>query len=285
MRFGGPLFGEWKSPEEWIRLLRTKGYNAAYTPLQPGASAMETAEYRQAAFAHDIVIAEVGAWGNNPLHPDAAVAEEGFAGLVRALAFADAIGARCCVNVAGSRGTRWDGHHPMNLTGETFGRIVDTMRRLLKEVEPREAAFALEMMPWMYPTTAEEALALIDAVGRPGFAAHVDLVNTTCSPRLYYENADATRRCFKVLGGHVRSVHAKDIRLGEGLTVHLDEVRAGLGGFDFGALLSSVAQHCPDAPVMLEHLTSEEDYDAAAGYVRGVAAALGIGMPQPEEGR
>lgn len=282
MRFGAPLYGTWDNPGEWIAKLKRKGYNAAYCPLQLDASDAQIQEYAAAARENDIVIAEVGAWLNNPLHPDKAAADAGYRGLVEALAFADRLGALCCVNVAGSCGQRWDGHHALNLTRGTFDRIAGYIERLLDEVQPRRTAFTLEMMPWMYPTTAEEMLGLIQAVGKPGFSAHVDLVNITCSPRLYYNNAAMTRECFATLGGLVRSVHAKDILLGEGLTVHLDEVRPGLGGFDYRALLSSVQAHCPDAPVMLEHLDTERDYDMAAAYVRGVADSIGIALPAPE---
>lgn len=282
MRFGAPLFGTWNGPEGWIGLLKSKGYNAAYCPLGFEAGDAEISEYVHAAAENGIVIAEVGAWLNNPLHPDRAVAEAGFAGLVRALAFADKVGALCCVNVVGSCGEIWDGPHPKNLTQETFDSIVAYTARLLDEVKPQKTAFSFEMMPWMYPTTAGEMLAMIEAVGRPGFAAHVDLVNVTCSPRLYFENAAMTRNCFQLLGKHVKSVHAKDIALANELTVHLSEVRAGLGGFDYRALLASVLQYCPEAPVMLEHLKTEEDYGLAAEYVRGVAATMNIEMPVPE---
>ena len=282
MRFGAPLFDRWNGPDSWIKALKQKGYNAAYCPVGMEASNAEVAEYAAAAGENSIVIAEVGAWGNNPLHPDKAVAEAGFAGLVRSMMLAEKIGALCCVNVAGSRGECWDGHHPMNLSQETFDRIVACVNRLLDEVMPVRTAFTLEMMPWMFPTTAREMLSLVQAVGRPGFAAHVDLVNITCSPRLYYENAEKTQECFALLGPLVKSVHAKDIRLGEGLTVHLDEARPGLGGFDYRVFLSSVRNHCPEAPVMLEHLPTAEEYDLAAAYVRGVADELGIPMPAAE---
>ncbi len=282
LRFGMPLPGSWKNPDEWLRLLAAKGCNAAYCPVGLGASDSEIVEYVDAARQHDIVIAEVGAWANNPLHPDPVMAEKGFAGLVKSLTLAEKIGARCCVNVAGSRSERWDGPHALNLTQETFDRIVAYIKRLLDEVSPVKTAFSLEMMPWMLPTTAREMLDLVEAVNHPGFAVHVDLVNITCNPRLYYENAAMTRECFRLLGGMVRSIHAKDILLADDLTVHLSEVRAGLGGFDHEVLLSSVMEHCPDAPVMLEHLPNEEEYDLAAGHIRSVARKLGIAMPEIE---
>jgi sugar phosphate isomerase/epimerase len=170
----------------------------------------------------------------------------------------------------------WDGPHPLNLTQETFERIVAYVHRLLDEVRPQRTAFSLEMMPWMFPTTAQENLNLIDAVGRPGFVAHVDLVNITCSPRQYFESGRMIADAFATLGPRIKSVHAKDIVLREQLTTHLDEVRPGLGGFDYRALLTAVQATDPGIPVMLEHLSSQQDYDLAAEYVRGVAAELGL---------
>lgn len=276
MRFGAPLFDKYQDPQAWVDALKHRGYNAAYCPVGLDASAAQTDEYRRAAGENDIVIAEVGAWVNNPLHPDPEVAERGYKGLVAAMKLAEAIGARCCVNVSGSRGTVWDGPHAKNLTQETFDHIVAYVNRLLDEVRPQNTAFSLEMMPWMFPTTARENLELIDAVGRPGFVAHLDLVNITCSPRLYFENANTTREAFATLGRRIKSVHAKDIVLREALTTHLDEVRPGLGGFDYRALLSSVEATDPNIPVMLEHLSTQQDYDDAAAYVRGIARELGI---------
>ena len=282
MRFGAPLFGEWKSPEGWVRLLRKKGFNAAYCPLGLETSVSEIREYRQAAKENGIIISEVGAWGNNPLHPDKEVAEAGYRGLVRSLLFAEEIGAQCCVNVAGSRGEVWCGHHQLNLTRETFERVVAYIQRLLGEVSPVNTSFCLEMSPWMFPTTAREALSLIEAVGLPGFAAHLDIVNITLSPRLYYENADTTHDCFSRLGPLIRSIHAKDITLEADFLVHLNEIRPGLGGFDYHALLKNVQEFSPDAPLMLEHLANEEEYDKAAEYVRSVAASMNISIPNPE---
>jgi sugar phosphate isomerase/epimerase len=66
--------------------------------------------------------------------------------------------------------------------------------------------------------------------------------------------------------------------LADRLTVHLDEVRPGQGALDYPRLLRGLERLEPDIPLMLEHLPSEEEYGAAAEYVRAVARQEGIDL-------
>jgi sugar phosphate isomerase/epimerase len=75
---------------------------------------------------------------------------------------------------------------------------------------------------------------------------------------------------------HIKSCHAKDITLAPKLTVHLDEVRPGLGKLDYRAFLLELDKLDADVPVMLEHLSTEEDYIYAGDYVRSVANEIGV---------
>src|SRR5437773_8549170 len=124
MRLGGPVF-DYESPEQWVRAVRAAGYRAAYCPLEAEAGADTIAAYAQAARQADVVIAEAGAW-SNPLSPDPAARQAALEKCQRQLALADEIGARCCVNISGSRGELWYGPHPDNLTPATFDLIVET---------------------------------------------------------------------------------------------------------------------------------------------------------------
>ncbi len=56
---------------------------------------------REAFAAEDVVIAEVGAW-RNMLDPDLAKRAANLAYVTERLALSDAVGARCCVDIAGS---------------------------------------------------------------------------------------------------------------------------------------------------------------------------------------
>jgi sugar phosphate isomerase/epimerase len=130
----------------------------------------------------------------------------------------------------------------------------------------------------MYPDSAESYLALLRAIDRTAFAVHFDPVNLICSPQRYFAAAALIRDFVDRLGPHIRSCHAKDILLQEKLTVHLDEVRPGLGGLDYAAYLRAVSMLDPETPLMLEHLSGEEEYRLAAGHVRGVARQEGISL-------
>ncbi len=281
LRFGGPPMQPYDSPEEWIAILREKGYNAAYCPVNASQDSSTIRAYKEAAQKADIVIAEVGAW-SNPIDPDPDKRKAAYKKCVTQLALADEIEANCCVNISGSRGLHWAGPHPENLTQPTFDMIVEVTRKIIDEVKPKRTYFALETMPWGYPDSPESYLRLMKAIDREGFAVHLDPVNLVCSPQRYYKNGALIRDCFEKLGPYIKSCHAKDIKLSTNLTVHLDEICPGLGYLNYGVFLRELKRF-DDVPMMMEHLPSAEEYDRAAKYIRDEAKKAGVNLPQPQK--
>ncbi len=275
MRLGGPLFEQCPDPESWVKSHQRAQYRAAFCPLPPDADDATVKAYADAAAAADLVIAEVGAW-SNPLGPDEAASKAALEHCKRSLDLADRIGARCCVNIAGSRGEKWDGPCAEDLTEETFDLIVEMMRDIIDTVKPTRSYYTLETMPWMIPDSADSYVAVLNAVDRKAFAVHFDPVNLINSPQRYFNTKGVIDEFVAKLGPHIRSCHGKDIALRDRLTTHLDEVQPGLGGLDYGAFLQAVAALPEDTPIMLEHLTIEEEYVEAANYVRSVAKAEGL---------
>jgi sugar phosphate isomerase/epimerase len=275
MRLGAPLFADSSDPGKWIAELARKRYRAAFCPLKPGADEAEIRAWVRAAKDADVTIAEVGAW-SNPISSDA---EERAAALEKckgALDLADRAGARCCVNVSGSRGERWAGPSAKNLTDETLEMIVQSVREIIDAVRPSRAFYTLETMPWMYPDSVASYERLIAAIDRKQFAVHFDPVNLVASPQICARTGELIRDFTRKLGAHIRSCHAKDILLDDKLTVHLDEVRPGLGALDYRTLLTELEKISLDMPLMIEHLKGEEEYDLAAEHIRGVAAEVGV---------
>jgi len=273
MRLGAPVFN-YTTPEEWAMAHARKRLGAAYWPLPVEAPADKRDAYLGAAQRHGLAIAEVGVW-NNLLDPDPAKREANFQASVAKLRLADAVGARCCVNISGSLGAQWDGPHPGNLTLETFNAVVNITRRILDEAAPANTFYTLECMPWMFPHDLGSMLRLLDAVGHPRFAVHLDMANLMNMPEKVWRNAEHTRAWFDALGPRIRSIHAKDVILRTHMTTHIDETLPGRGQFDFAELLRC-AHAQDDVSVMCEHLSSEAEYDEAAAHLHGVADSIGL---------
>lgn len=264
MRLGGPSFYKGTDPDEWVRILQSLNYTAAY--LEGGDNALA---YARAAQKAGIVIAETGAW-SNPIDADPVKRKQAVDKCIKHLVLADEAGARCCVNIAGARGERWDGPDPRNLLPETFDMIVQSVRQIIDAVKPTRTFYTLETMPWIAPDSPDSYLALVKAIDRRQFAAHMDVVNMINCPARAFDTAGLIRECYAKLGPYIKSIHVKDIRFATDrhLTLHLDECDPGEGLVDFGVQLREIAALDPDMPVMLEHMKTPEQYVAAAGYLR-----------------
>jgi len=270
VRLGGPVFEKYADPDEWILALKRLKYRAAYCPVEVGADETHITAYQKAALDNDIIIAEVGAWSNT-ISLDDKERNSAIEKCVRSLELAEQISANCCVNISGSRNPKyWAGPHEDNLTEDTFDLIVETTRKIIDSVNPSRTYFALEPMPWSYPDSPDNYLKLLKAIDRSRFGVHFDPVNMVVSPQIFFENGDFIQDCFKKLGPYIRSCHAKDITLREDNYIpQLDECQPGLGKLDYATLLVELTR-LKDIPLMMEHLNTAEEYEAAAGYIRSV---------------
>jgi len=151
IRFGGPVFDTFDSPEELIRILQQLGYTAAYCPVEIGEKSVTVNAYKTAAKKANIIVSEVGVW-SNPIDPDEKKAQEAINKCIASLELAEEIAANCCVNVSGSRNPeKWAGPHEQNLTPDTFDLIVETTRKIIDAVKPKQTFYSLEIMPWVIP--------------------------------------------------------------------------------------------------------------------------------------
>jgi sugar phosphate isomerase/epimerase len=270
VRLGGPVFGKFDDPVQWIKAVKALRYGAAVCPVHPGASSEQIRSFRSEAKKNNILISEVGVW-NNPLDPDETPRKAAITKNVISLQLADEIGACCCVNISGAKGEIWDGPYPGNYLKETFDEIVETVRYIIDQVKPKNTFYALEPMPFMLPDSPDSYLELVSAIGRDRFAVHLDPVNMISNPRRYFNNAEFLRECFSKLGPYIKSVHAKDITIMPELTVHLEERRPGSGSLNYAVFLKEMSK-LKDIPMMMEHLDKQDDYILAAEYIRKVGA-------------
>jgi sugar phosphate isomerase/epimerase len=255
---------------------RRLGYSAAYCPNSKVEDAERNREIVKAFAAENVVIAEVGAW-KNMMDPDPAKRRENRQYVAERMALAEAVGARCCVDIAGSyNAVSWYGPHPGNLSQEFFDATVENCRYTIDAVKPKRTKFTIEMMGWSVPDGPASYLKLIKAVDRPGFGVHMDVCNGINSPTRFYRNAEFIAECFSTLGRWIASCHAKDLEWKVELNVHFVEVIPGRGSVDYGAYLRELSKLTADAPLMLEHLKTAEEYEEGKKYIQKVAAENGV---------
>lgn len=211
------------------------------------------------------------------LDPDPVKRRDNLAYVTERCALAEEVGARCCVDIAGSYNpTVWYGPDPKNLSRQFFDATVENCRKIIDSVKPRRTQFTIEMMGWNIPDGPDSYLDLIRAVDRPAFGVHMDVCNGVNCPKRFYENSAFIGECFSKLGRWIRSCHAKDLQWIVELNVHFLEVVPGRGQIDYGRYLGELSKLAVPTPLMLEHLKTAEEYEEGARYIRGVAAKNGL---------
>jgi len=275
IRLGGPVYVRTDDPAELAQAYRKLGYRAAYCPNVPVNDTDRIQAFSNAFAKQDVVIAEVGRWCNL-LESDSKKRRANLDRVVDGLALAEAIGALCCVNIAGSYNAKvWYGPHPDNLSERFFDAAVENARKIIDAVKPKRAKFGYEMMGWSIPDSPDSYLKLIEAVDRDAFAVHLDPCNLINSPTRFYRNADLVNECFDKLGPWIVSCHAKDLKWEVDMNVHFVEVIPGTGSLDYETFLRRLAALPNDAPLMLEHLHNAEEYDQARRYILELAPEVG----------
>jgi sugar phosphate isomerase/epimerase len=277
LRLGGPIFVKSTDPAVLAKAHRDLGYRAAYAPNDLSVNEKNRIVDLIKEFdRQDVVLAEVGAW-KNMLDPDPGKRRQNMAFVTEQLAIAELLGARNCVTIAGSYNPDiWYGQNPRNLSQEFVDATIENCRKVIDAVKPQRTFFSIEMMPWSFPSGPEEYLTLVKAVDRKAFGVHLDVCNVMNSPIRLYDNGAIIRKCFATLGPWIKSCHAKDLKWGPGVQVCIQETIPGTGVIDYSTYLRELSHLGVDAPLMLEHLQSEEDYTKGRLYIQGIARSVGL---------
>ncbi len=276
MRIGISTSLKHESPKDWAEKMVQLGCRSVVFPVDHTAGDNLIADYADEAQKHDLLIAEVGIW-RNVFAIDAKEREAARQYAIEQFRMADAIGADCAVNVAGTwGGPIWDGGYAENYSKESWDAIVSYIRDLIDTVKPKRTTYSIEAMPWMYPTGPDEYLKMMNEIDREAFSCHLDIVNMINCPNRYFFSDDFLDETFEKLGGYVKSCHLKDIRLREELTFQLEEVRCGEGSLNIGKYLRLAHAADTDMPMIIEHLTTDEEYRESLSYVKKIMEENGL---------
>jgi len=278
MRLGGSVAAPFVTAEQWGKSIQKARYAATSCPVAHDAPDRTVAAVTAEAKRRGVLIAEVGVW-RNTLSPDSKEREASLTFAKNQLAFADEIGANCCVNIVGARGARWDGAYRDNYSEQAYSEIVRSIREIIDAVRPARTFYTIEPMPWMVPDGPDEYLRLVRDVDRERFAVHMDFVNMINSAKRVLFAEEFIEECFGKLGPMVKSCHIKDVLLEEPLTLMIREVPPGKGRLNFSRVLRFIDQYVSrDIPVLLEHIQTDSEYARAYDHLATIAKQEGIAI-------
>ncbi len=267
MRLGTAAALRHSSPEEWAEKHHNLGLRAVVFPLPHTAEEKRIDAYAKACQDYDLTIAEVGAW-RNVMTSDPVQRKENITYCQEQLRLAEHLKAKCCVNITGSAGEQWDGGYKGNYDPDFILRMIDSIREIVDAVNPVHTFYTLEPMPWMLPDSPESYVELMEKVNRDSVAVHLDTINMINSPERYLFNEQFTDKCFELLGDKIKSCHVKDTLMAPTLTCLLKEAPCGEGGYNIGHYLKRIDELDPEMPVIIEHLSGEDQYLKAIEYFK-----------------
>lgn len=275
MRLGMNATLAHSSPEEWGNRMRELGCGSVVFPVDYKQEQKVIDSYVKAAKENGLAIAEVGTWCS-PVAKNKEARKAALERCIEQLKLADYVGARCCVNVSGAAGEKWDLGYQENFSPAFYDKVVESIRKIIDGAKPKHTFYTMEPMPWMVPTGPGEYEKLIKDVDRRQFGVHMDMANWMCSPKRYFGQEAFMDKVFKKLGSRIRSCHIKDVKLLPDYTFQVREVPCGEGGMNLEYYVKKINEANPGIPVLIEHLHSEREYLMSLEYVQNRMRRAGL---------
>ena len=209
-------------------------------------------------------------------HPDAAVREAAVASVVRGMPTAAALGAQHYLFRPGSLNPAgaWTSHRD-NYLPESMTRLVETLKPIAEQAEHHELTLVMETHAVSIMDSPETCRDVVERVGSDRLRIVMDFVNHFQTLRQVYDSAARLNHIFDVMGPVAPMAHIKDIRVQNGLVLHLDEEVPGEGELELGVALKRFDAMYPDGYGLIEHLPVEK-IPLAAANVRQIAAENGV---------
>ncbi len=209
------------------------------------------------------------------VHPDASERKKAVRTIQEALRVAADLGARGIDTGPGSLNATgpWN-PHPDNWDPVCRDRVIECLKACAPAAEDHGVYLSLEGHQVTVLESAEAVKEILDAVGSRWLRSDLDPANWI-DLRSVFRTTEAIHHMFDVLGDHIVSGHAKDIRLNNAHVIHMPTDAPGTGMLDFKAYIQRMEALDPDYPLIVEGANAEQMPEASR-FLHETAEALGI---------
>jgi sugar phosphate isomerase/epimerase len=164
--------------------------------------------------------------------------------------------------------------HPQNWSKEGWTRAVTALKRILKDTSGIKIELPLESVeseavnsPWSHKR-------MIDDVGDDRMMAGPDITNQIF-PHNVFRTTELINANFDVIGEKISYVHAKDV-VWNAMLPGLNWAMNCTGSMDYEVFLTHLSRMKRPRNMLVEFLSSEEEYQQAQRNIRAVAKKVGV---------
>ncbi len=247
---------------ELCRRVRDEGFSGIFTRFRANdphtTSKEQAARVRQMLEDHGLRMFQATGYWQTLIARDESARREAARTVQAALRLAGWLGARGIDTGPGSANPAGPWFpHPYNWSAEARRQLVRTLKECAPAAVDHGVYLSLEGHQLVTLESAQVTADVLDEVGSPWVRSDYDSANWIQLREVFATGA-ALDRHFDILGRHIVSCHAKDIRVENRLAVHLQDGCPGKGTMDFRTLFRRMEALSPDYPVIVEGATSEE---------------------------
>lgn len=170
----------------------------------------------------------------------------------------------------------WTSHKDNHLP-ESMERLIETLKPIAENAEREALTLVMETHAISIMDSPETCREVVERVGSDRLRIVMDFVNHFQSLHQVYESEARLNHIFDVMGPIAPMAHIKDIRVENGLVLHLNEEVPGEGELALDVALKRFDALYPDGYGLIEHLPLEK-IPLANTNVRKIAAENGVNI-------
>ena len=269
-----------KSQMQAIRDLKFTGFGFHFNGDDVfNITAQDCKTYRQFIAEEALDLAQFAITYNECLfHPDKVQRVDAIEKINRGTEIATQLGAQAFLirpgglNPAGPWTPHRDNHLPENTS-----RLIDTLKPIAQKAELEGVLLAMETHVVSIMDPPDKCREIVESVGSDNLRLIMDAVNHFQSLKQVYNSTDFLNHIFDSIGDLAPVAHIKDLKISNGLVLHIDQEVPGEGELDVALMLKRFDALYPNGYGLIEHLSLSQ-IPLANANVRRIAAESGINI-------
>jgi sugar phosphate isomerase/epimerase len=232
----------------------------------------EKQELKKQLKAHDVLFYGIHCAGNI-IAPDPD-AERWQRHIIDAIHSADEMGCQLVLTHSGSMYSNRNWAHPLNWSKEAWQRSVTALKNIAKATAGSKVQIAIEPVNTEAINNPWAQVRLREDVGDSRIMSGLDITNMVFS-NTAFRMTELLNTTFELLGDQIAYVHAKDFEWNS-MMPGINWAMNGTGNMDYEVFLTHISRLKHPTNMLIEFLTTNEEYQQAQRNIRAIAAKVGV---------